>query len=75
MERLIPFVVFLIPVAAILVPVGIVAVVLWYKSRQRELQIQESLRLHEFEHLQRLKELEVELGKTRAHGPERVIQT
>jgi hypothetical protein len=75
MERLIGFVVFLIPIAAILVPVGIVAIVFWYKARQRELELQESLRLREFEHLQRLKELELEIEKTKAQGPEKPVQT
>lgn len=74
MERLIPFVVFLVPIAAILMPVGIVAVVFWYKARQRELELQETLRLREFEHMQRLKELELEIEKIKAHGQQTPVK-
>lgn len=73
MERLIPFVVFLVPIALILMPVGIVAIVFWYKARQRELDLQESLRLREFEHVQSLKKLELEIEKTRAQGSEKTV--
>lgn len=59
----------LLPLAAVLMPIGIVWIVFWYKARQREMDLQESLRLREFEHLQRLKELELEIERTRAQGP------
>lgn len=59
----------LLPVLAILMPIAIVWIVFWYKARQRELELQESLRLREFEHLQRLKELELEIEKARARDP------
>lgn len=75
MERLFGLVIFLIPIAAILMPIGIVAIVFWYKARQRELELQESLRLREFEHLQRLKELELEIEKMKSRGPEKAVQT
>jgi hypothetical protein len=71
MEHLIGFVLFLIPLAAILLPIGILGIIFWYKARQRELDLQESLRLKEFEHLQRLKELELEIAKTQAHGSDK----
>jgi len=58
--------VYLIALAAVLSPIGIVGIVFWYKAHRRELELQESLRLREFEHLQRLKELELEIEKTRA---------
>lgn len=75
MERLIPFIVFLIPIVAILMPLGIVAIVFWYKARQREMELQESLRLREFEHLQRLKELELQIEKLKSHGEETSVHT
>ena len=61
----------LLPVSAILMPIAIVWIVFWYKARQREMELQESLRLREFEHLQRLKELELEIEKTKVRGPEK----
>jgi hypothetical protein len=53
----------LIPGAAILMSVGIAWIVFWYKARRREMELQESPRAREFGHLQRLKELELEIGK------------
>ena len=40
----------------------------WYKASQREMELQESLRIREFEHLQRLKEIELEIEKTKAQS-------
>ena len=68
MENLPGVITLLIPVAAILTPIAIVWIVFWYKARQREMEMHESLRVREFEHLQRLKELELEIEKTRAQG-------
>lgn len=65
----------MIPLAVILMPIGIVAIVFWYKARRREMEMQESLRLREFEHFQRLKELELEIEKMKARGPEKPVQT
>lgn len=65
MENLSGLIVLLIPLAVILMPIGIVGIIFWYKARQRELELQESLRLREFEHLQRLKELELEIAKAK----------
>lgn len=75
MENLPGLISVLIPVAAILMPVGIVWIVFWYKARQREMELQESLRIREIEHVQRLKELELEIEKTRARSPEKPAQT
>jgi len=69
MENLPSTVALLLPVLAILMPIAIVWIVFWYKARQRELDLQENLRLREFEHLQRLKELELEIEKARARDP------
>jgi hypothetical protein len=62
-----------IPVVAILMPVAIVGIVFWFKARKMQLELHQSLRLREFEHQQRLKELELEIEKTKARNPERVV--
>ena len=69
MENLPSIIALLLPVLAILMSIAIVWIVFWYKARQRELDLQENLRLREFEHLQRLKELELETEKARARDP------
>jgi len=46
--------------------VGIVAIVFWYKARDRKLQVQREMRIREMEHLQKMRELEVELEKAKA---------
>lgn len=71
MENMVGLVTMMIPIVVILMPIAIVGIVFWYKARQRELDLQESLRLREFEHLQRLKELELEIEKMRARGSEK----
>lgn len=71
MPNLMGFMVFLIPLAAILLPIGILGIIFWYKARQRELDLQESLRLKEFEHLHRLKELELEIEKMKVRGADK----
>lgn len=63
----------LIALAAVLSPVAIVWIVFWYKAHRRELELQESLRLREFEHIQRLKELELEIEKTKARATEKSV--
>jgi len=73
MENMVGFLSVIVPLAAILMPIGIVGIVFWYKARQREMELQESLRLREFEHLQRLKELELEIEKTKARGQEKPV--
>lgn len=69
MENLPSTIALLLPALAILMPIAILWMVFWYKARQRELDLQENLRLREFEHLQRLKELELEIEKARARDP------
>ena len=61
----------LLPVAAILMPIGVVWIVFSYKARQREMEMHESLKMREFEHLQRLRELDLEIEKAKARGSER----
>jgi len=63
----------LVPVISALVPVAIVAIVFWYKARARELELQESLKRREIEHLQRLKELELEIERTKAQNKENSV--
>lgn len=65
----------MLPVFAILMPIGIVWIVFWYKAHQREMEMQENLRIREIEHVQRLKELELEIERTRAHSAEKPGQT
>ena len=49
--------------------VAIVGIVHWCKGRDKELQYHQALRMKEMEHLQKMKELEVELEKTRQKNP------
>jgi predicted GIY-YIG superfamily endonuclease len=60
----------LAPVLAIcalgLSTVGVVAIVFWYKARDKELQIQREMRIREMEHQQKMTELEVEREKAKA---------
>ncbi len=63
----------LLPVVAVLMTVAIVAIVFWYKARRIQLELQRSLKMHEFEHQKRLKELELEIEKTKAQNPDRVV--
>ncbi len=59
-----PYVVFpLIPITGFLMVVGIVAIVFWYKAREKELQFHQDMRIREMEHQRRMKELELELEK------------
>ncbi len=71
MENLPGVIALLLPVAAILMPIGVVWIVFWYKARQREMEMHESLKMREFEHLQRLRELDLEIEKTKARGSEK----
>ena len=71
MQNLFGLLSMLMPLAAILMPIGIVWIVFWYKARQREMEMHESLKMREFEHLQRLRELDLEIEKTKARGPEK----
>ena len=55
----------LAPVLAIcvlgLTTVCVVAIVFWYRARDKELQVQREMRIREMEHQQKMRELEVEL--------------
>jgi hypothetical protein len=49
-----------------LTTICVVAIVCWFKARDKELQIQREMRLREMEHQQRMRELEVEREKAKA---------
>ena len=56
----------LIPILAILMPVFIVGIVFLYKARDKELQIHQDLHVRDLQHQQKMKELELEIEKTKA---------
>jgi hypothetical protein len=56
----------LIPITGMLMVVAIVAIVYWHKSRQRELQAHQEMRIREMEHHRKMKELELEIEKAKA---------
>jgi len=45
--------------------IAVVAIGSWFKFREKELRSQQELRTKEMEHLQKMRELEVELEKTK----------
>jgi hypothetical protein len=59
----------IIPIAGMLMVLGIVAIVFWSKSRAKELQYHQDLRIREMEHQLKMKGLEVELEKARQKNP------
>jgi len=46
--------------------VAIVAIVFWFKGRERELAAHQDMRIREMEHQRKMKELEVELERAKA---------
>ena len=55
----------LIPMAGMLMVLGIVAIVFWSRTRAKELQFHQDLRIREMEHQLKMKGLEVELEKAK----------
>jgi hypothetical protein len=55
----------LIPIAGMVMTLGIVAIVFWFKSRAKELQFHQDLRIREMEHQRKMKELEVDLERAK----------
>jgi len=47
--------------------VAIVGIVFWFNAREKELQFHQDLRIREMEHQRKMKELELEIEKTKAH--------
>jgi hypothetical protein len=62
----VPIFAFMIPILGILMPVFIVGVVFWHKTRVKELDLHKELRLLEMDHQVKLKQLELEIEKTKA---------
>jgi hypothetical protein len=48
--------------------IAVVAITTWFKFREKELRTHEELRVKEMEHLQKMKELEIELEKTKGRS-------
>jgi hypothetical protein len=48
--------------------VAIVAIVFSFKSRERELQVRQEMQVRQFDHERRMKELDLEIAKTRAQS-------
>ena len=44
---------------------AIVAIVFWYKAREKELQAHQEMRTREMDHQRRMKELELEIERTK----------
>ena len=62
----------LVPIVAILLPVAIVGIIFWSKAHEKDLQFHQDMHIREMEHQRKMKELEIELEKTksqRASGP------
>lgn len=61
---------FLIPLAGTVfgtvMVVAIVGIVFWFKGRERELQVHQEMGIREMEHQRKMKELELEIEKTKA---------
>jgi len=61
---------FMIPIFGIVfgtvMIVAIVGIAVWSKTRDRELQVHQEMQIREMEHQRRMKELELEIEKTRA---------
>ena len=48
--------------------IAVVAIGSWFKFRERELRSHEELRVKEMQHLQKMKELEIELEKSKGNS-------
>ena len=63
---------FMIPIFGIgggtLMIVAIVGIVIWGRTRERELQVHQELRIREMEHQKRMKEIELEIERTRVQS-------
>lgn len=54
------------PIFGTLMVFGIVAVSMWYKAREKELNVHQEMRVREMEHQRKMKELELEIEKAKA---------
>jgi FtsZ-interacting cell division protein ZipA len=59
----------LIPVVAIVMGVimiiAVVALAVWHETRKKELQVHQDMRMREMEHQRKMKELEIDLEKSK----------
>jgi len=55
----------LIPLGGMLLALAIVAIVFWHRTRLKELQFHQDLRIREMEHQTKLKQLEIELERAK----------
>jgi len=63
----------LIPIAGMAMVLGIMAIIFWYKAREKELQFHQDMRIREMEHHRKMKELELEVEKEKnRRAPEKV---
>ena len=63
----------LIPIAGMAMVLGIMAIIFWYKARDKELQVHQDMRIREMEHHRKMKELELEVEKEKTRrAPEKV---
>jgi hypothetical protein len=58
----------LLPVSVVVIILGIVALSVFRKMRQKELQYHQDLRVREMEHQVKMKQLEIELEKAKSHS-------
>ena len=69
--------IFSVPVVAIIsgcvMIIGVVGITFWFKGRERELNAHQELRVREMEHQRKMKELELEIAKTRAQQVEEKV--
>ncbi len=56
------------------VVVAIVGVFYWHKTREKELQVHQDMRIREMDHQRKMKELEVELEKAKARQVSEKLQ-
>ena len=58
-----------IPIAGMVMVLGIIAIIFWYKAREKELQVHQDMRIREMEHHRKMKELELEVEKEKNRRP------
>ena len=54
-----------VPLAGMLMVLGIMGIIFWFKAREKELRYHQDLRVREMEHLQKMKQLELEIEKAK----------
>jgi len=54
-----------VPLAGMVMVLGIIGIIFWFKGREKELHYHQDLRIREMEHLQKMKQLELEIEKAK----------